>query len=83
MTPKPTTIFKWLRAHKGHPICPKVEKVQWRLRRAKARAYNHDKIALECKDWRERAKHEDWAETLRKVFIPALQDKLNQLIETP
>jgi hypothetical protein len=78
---KPTEVFKFIRAHKGHPICPKVENLHWRIRKAKQRAYYHDKAAHETTG-KQRFKHEDWAEMLRKVFIPAMQDKLNQIIET-
>ena len=79
---KPTEVFQFIRAHKGHPICPKVENLHWRIRKAKQRAYYHDKEAHLAKWWAEKQYHETEAEKLRKVFIPAMQDKLNQIIET-
>jgi len=79
--PTPTEVFRWIRAHKGHPIEHEVHYLRERIRERKRNAYDHDKAALECKDWRERAKHEDWATKIREVFIPAMQDKFNQIIK--
>lgn len=83
MTPQPTTVFKWLRAHKGHHTCEKVVDVHNKIRRAKHKAYVHDKCAMEAKVYDVREYHETEAQKRREVFIPALQDKLNQLIQTP